>query len=71
MKQSGLYNKYNVMKTNGEAIDTQARYFVLRLDTDPAARAAVALYARIIEFSNPELSTDLRRLYESLEEPQP
>jgi hypothetical protein len=40
-----LYNKYNVTKANGEATDPNAQYFVLRIDTDPAARVALIQYA--------------------------
>lgn len=40
-----LYNKYNVTKANGEPTDPNAQYFVLRIDTDPAARVALIQYA--------------------------
>ena len=30
----GLYNKYTITKTDGTPIDSNADYFVLRLDTD-------------------------------------
>ncbi|KKL93314.1 hypothetical protein LCGC14_1875890, partial [marine sediment metagenome] len=36
-----LYSKYKIQKMNGKPIDPNAQYFVLRLDTDPAARAAM------------------------------
>lgn len=41
----GLYGKYNISKANGEPTDPNAQYFVLRLDTDKHARAAVNAYA--------------------------
>lgn len=56
----GLYNKYHVTKTDGSPIDPEARYFVLRYDTDSAARKALAVYARYIEAENPDLARDLR-----------
>jgi len=45
----GLYHKYKVEKENGEPISPDAQYFVLRIDTDPAARAAMLTYADEIE----------------------
>ncbi len=45
----GLYHKYKIEKANGEPIDPTAQYFVLRIDTDPAARAAMLTYADEIE----------------------
>jgi hypothetical protein len=44
MDKQGLYQKYNVTKTDGSPVDPNARYFVLRLDTDAAARQAVLMY---------------------------
>lgn len=41
-----LFGKYNVTKANGEPTDPNAQYFVLRIDTDPAARAALAIYSQ-------------------------
>lgn len=32
LKSIGLYDKYNITKTNGEPIDENSEYFVLRLD---------------------------------------
>jgi hypothetical protein len=40
-----LYNKYKIEKTDGTSVDPDAVYFVLRIDTDPAARAALIAYA--------------------------
>lgn len=40
-----LYIKYGITKTNGNPVDPKAQYFVLRIDTDPAARAALTVYA--------------------------
>ena len=44
-----LYPKYRIEKTNGKLIDPTAQYFVLRLDTDPAARVAMLAYAAEVE----------------------
>ena len=44
-----LYNKYHITKNNGKPTDTDAQYFVLRLDTDPAAREALRTYAAQME----------------------
>jgi len=41
---SGLYNKFNVTKVDGET-DPNARYFVLRLDNDSRAVSAVMSWA--------------------------
>jgi hypothetical protein len=40
-----LYRKYEIRKANGKPVDPNAQYFVLRIDTDPAARVAVSVYA--------------------------
>jgi hypothetical protein len=40
-----LFGKYNVTKANGEPTDPEAQYFVLRIDTDPAALVALIQYA--------------------------
>lgn len=54
----GLYNKYRVVKVNGET-DPRAQYFVLRLDTDRAARLALCTYARVVADTNPRLAAQL------------
>jgi len=43
--KEGLYGKYAIRKTDGSTIDPKADYFILRLDTDPAARIAAREYA--------------------------
>lgn len=55
----GLYGKYIILKTDGSPVDPSADYFVLRLDTDPAARAAAYLYAQETQEQFPELSAEL------------
>ena len=58
---SNLFNKYKIKKTDGSPVDPKAEYFVLRLDTDPAARYAVIAYADFIRQDDPEsgLARDL------------
>ncbi len=53
-----MYNKYDVTKLEGET-DPNAEYFVLRLDTDKHALAAVIAYAESIRDDDPELAEDL------------
>lgn len=55
----GLYGKYKVEKADGSPTDPEARYFVLRIDTDAAARSALRLYCKEIKESAPELARDL------------
>lgn len=57
-KVDGLYSKYHISKTDGSSIDENALYFVLRLDTDPAARLAAGTYADATD--NSKLAEDLR-----------
>jgi len=57
---AGLFHKYVVGKADGSRTDPAADYFVLRLDTDAAARHAARTYARDVEGSNPDLASDLR-----------
>ena len=57
---AGLYDKYIVQKTSGEPIDEGAEYFVLRVDTDGDARAALNFYATLIQKKNSALSRDLQ-----------
>ncbi len=56
-KDKGWYRKYVIAKANGSPIDPEADYFVLRLDTDPAARAAAREYAT--NCGNHQLRVDL------------
>lgn len=63
---AGLYGKYVVTKADGEPTDPSARYFVMRLDTDPHARRAAAAYADEVSQENPELAADLLELLRSV-----
>lgn len=56
-----LYHKYSVQKSNGEPIDPEAQYFVLRIDTDPAARAALRTYADGMERVGEDMFADQLR----------
>ena len=66
----GLHQRYIVTKTNGEPIDKNAEYFILRLDSGgsdkkhiAACRKAILTYAEEIKEHLPELSQDLIRRY--------
>ena len=70
LKRKGLYNRYNITKTNGQEVDENAEYFVLRLDDggkDPihieACREAIRRYAYKIRNHLPQLSIDLFEKY--------
>lgn len=56
---SGIYGKYIVSKADATPVDPDAFYFVLRLDTDAAARNAIVHYADEIMESNPALAKEL------------
>lgn len=63
----GLFEKYVVSKADGSEVDPEAMYFVLRVDTDPAARAAAMAYADACAPVNGILARDLRDLIETIE----
>jgi len=67
----GIYNKYTILKTNGEEISPEACLFVLRLDTDEVARTAMRLYADILDAEdiNKELSKDIHKCLDWLDHP--
>lgn len=62
----GLYEKFHVIRRDGRDISPQAKYIVLRVDDldafGVAARAAVTLYAKMIQTSAPQFSKDLLEL---------
>lgn len=67
-KHLGLYEKYIIQKANGEPVDDNAKYFVLRYDengSDPvhiaACRKAMATYSIEIKDHLPLLYKDIRR----------
>lgn len=49
-------SQYIVSKTDGTPVDPNAKYFVLRLDTDIHARKAAVAYAGSIQSENPALA---------------
>lgn len=55
----GYYNKYIIKKADGSPVDSNADYFVLRMDTDLYARKALRTYADSIREENPILSKDI------------
>jgi hypothetical protein len=68
----GLYNKYIVAKSNGQPIDENAEYFILRLDKFgkdsnhiKACRKAVIAYAVEIQDHLPKLAQDIIDKYGS------
>jgi hypothetical protein len=69
IKELGLYNKYNITKTNGNPLDRHSEYFILRLDDGGgpshvnACRKAILVYANEIKSYLPELSSDLIERY--------
>ena len=70
-KQGGFQRaKYVITKTSGAPIDPEARYFVLRYDADPHARAALKFYAWSVRVDNPQLADDLRDELERLQSEQ-
>lgn len=59
-KHGGYERKYIISKTNGNPVDPEADYFVLRLDQDPHALNALVAYAESVAQDNIELSNDLK-----------
>lgn len=57
---SGWFNKYVVSKTDGTPVSPQAKYLVLRLDTDEDAVKAALAYADAIAETNPAFADDIR-----------
>lgn len=67
-KTTGLYDKYRVERTDGSSDPGkkhhECRYFVLDIDHDPYAKAALHMYAISCEGQYPALAHDLRLLSE-------
>ena len=68
MGQKGVFGKYIIQKASGRPLDPEACYFVLRLDTDHAARRAMAQYARSCRRENPRLARDIEACICELED---
>jgi hypothetical protein len=66
---SNLFKKYEIQKSDGTPVDPEAQYFVLRLDTDPAARHAALMYASYIGGSDPEFAKELREWVSECQKP--
>lgn len=65
MSKDALYPKYKVIKNyTGENVDN---CFVLKPDTDTAARIALKAYAEAVEIERPQLCKDLLLWLEFLE----
>lgn len=67
---NGLHGRYIVEKVNGEPVDENAEYFILRLDKNgndtkhiAACRKAIMTYAKEIKDHLPKLSKDLIERY--------
>lgn len=65
---SGLYNKYAVTHADGSPTDPNAQYFVLRIDTDYAARWALSTYISSIQDRDPEFARQLAEWLEATPE---
>lgn len=61
-KEGGFEEKYIITKRNGNPIDEDAKYFVLRLDKDPHALKALAVYAFSVKEDNEEFALDLFKI---------
>lgn len=64
MDKRGLYGKYIIFKADGSEGDPEAKYFVLRVDTDKHARKALLAYANSVKQENPVLAKDIIKYYE-------
>ena len=67
LKNKGLIDKYRIEKTNGNQLNANAEYFVLRYDKyggDPihirACQTALLVYCTEIENHIPKLAIELR-----------
>jgi len=59
-KKGGLKpDKYIIFKDTGEPVDPEAKYFVLRYDSDPHAVVALRAYAESVARENPEFANDI------------
>jgi hypothetical protein len=66
MGERGIYNKYDVRRTDGSSDKGRKHehcaYFVLDLECDEFALAALAAYAKTAAKSHPELARDIREI---------
>lgn len=72
-ERQGVFRKFKVHRTdNSDAPGGKhegCEYFVLDVDHDPCARAALIAYAAAVEPTHPILAADMRRRYELTEPP--
>lgn len=62
MTYDKLYNKYSVVRRDGDPEHPDCRYFVLDLDHDPVAIQVALQYADLIEARKPGLAAGLREM---------
>lgn len=67
-EQQGLFRKFEVRRTDGSDATPMGKhygceYFVLDVDHDPHAAAALVAYADAVEATHPELAADMRKRY--------
>jgi hypothetical protein len=66
-QEQGLFHKFDVRRTDGSDAPGGkhhwCRHFVLDMDHDPHARAALAAYADAVEATHPVLAVDLRQQF--------
>lgn len=58
-KEGGYHRKYIISKANGNPVDPEAEYFLLRFDKDPHALKALYAYAKSVKEDNKQLHDDL------------
>ena len=63
-------SKYIIAKSNGDEVDSDAQYFVLRLDKDPHALLAALVYSQSVESDNPELADDILQWVDTFDNPK-
>ena len=66
-EQQGLFRKFDVRRTDGSSArggkHEGCEYFVLDVDHDPHAKAALAAYASAVGATHPQLAEDMRQRY--------
>jgi len=65
----GHEHTYLVSRNDGKPIPPEAVFLILRLDTDPAGRAAALYYARLLQASNREEARHIVGLVTQLARP--
>lgn len=59
---------YTIARSDGQPIDPESLFFVLRLDFNPAARKAVLCYAEGIEQEFPDMAESIRDYVKRIED---